>query len=213
MDYTLRGIRERVLVDKLDDEEYEASVVDNFINDTQRNIFNQYELPFQEKIFQGTVPQTTTLFAFPTDVAITQSHLITAPDGTQTDLADKYLEFKEFNRRYPTPSNNKPGPIAAWTLFAGNMLLSAPLDQDYTMTIFYIRKPKTLSANSDIPEIPEEFSELLVLGAFMRVQKRNEDYDLAAVTNQEYNDQLDLLVSRYGYRKIDVPFIMPNMQR
>lgn len=52
MDYNLVGLRQRVRIDKLDDEEFDSGVIDNFINDTQRDIFNEYELPFQEKIFQ-----------------------------------------------------------------------------------------------------------------------------------------------------------------
>lgn len=212
MEYTLEGIRNRVLVDKLDDDEFSSQIVDNFINDTQRNIFNQFELPFQEKIFQGTVPAQTTMFKFPSDVALLQSLVMTSPDGNQTDIGDSFLDFRTFNKAFPTPGNNEPGPITYWTLYAGNMLTSAPLDQDYTMNIFYIKKPKTLVSSTDIPEIPEEFSELLILGTFARIQKRNEDFDLAAVTEQEYNNNLDLLVTRYGFRKADGPIIMGNQQ-
>ena len=212
MEYTLQGIRQRILVDKLDDDEFDAQIVDNFINDTQRNIFNQFELPFQEKIFQGTVPANTTMFKFPTDVALLQSLVMTSPEGSQTDLTHSFLDFRSFNKLYPTPGNNTTGPVYHWTLYGGNMLTSAPLDQDYQMNIFYIKKPKTLVNPTDVPEIPEEFSELLILGAFARIQKRNEDFDLAAVTEQEYNNNLDLLVTRYGFRKADGPIIMGNQQ-
>jgi hypothetical protein len=212
MDYTLEGIRQRVLVDKLDDDEFDAGIVDRFINDTQRNIFNQYELTFQEKIFQGTVPSQTTMFKFPDDVAKLQALTITGPDGSQSDLMPMRMQFRDFVRQYPTPGNNQSGAVARWALYGGNMLLNAPLDQDYTMTIFYIKKPKTLVSPTDVPEIPEEFSELLLNGAFMRVQKRNEDYDLAAVTENEYNNDLNLLVARYGDRIADGPIIMGNQQ-
>lgn len=211
MEYNLAGIRQRVLVDKLDDDEFDPNIVDNFINDTQRDIFNQYELPFMEKIFSGTIQAGTTMFKFPSDVAMIQSQLITSPTGTQRNIAPGYMEFQDFNTKFPTPLNNNAGPIYNWTLYGGNMLTSQPTDQEYTMTIFYIRKPSTLKEPTDVPEIPEEFSELLVLGAFRRIQERNEDYDLAATTEGEYQKILTQMVGRYGFRKQGT-LIMGNRQ-
>lgn len=214
MEYNLAGIRKRVLVDKLDDDEFDPDVVDNFINDTQRDIFNQYELPFQEKIFSGVIDPGLTIFKFPTDVAQIQSQVITSPiDGVQHDLSNSYMDFRTFNKLYPTPANNQAGAIRAWTLYGNNMLTSAPTDQEYTMTIFYIKKPTALKQGTDIPDVPEEFSELLVLGAFQRIQERNEDYDQAAVTEQRYNNLLNMMVARYGFRRADGPIVMKNQQR
>jgi len=212
MEYNLAGIRQRVIVDKLDDEEFDPSIVDHFINDTQRDIFNQYELSFQEKIFSGTIPIGTAMFKFPDDVALVQSQTITSPDGKQKDLRDSYIAFRDFNSRYPTPTNNEAGEVTVWSLYANNMLLNRPTDAEYTMNIFYIKKPTTLVDNADVPDVPEEFGELLVLGAFKRIQERNEDYDQAAVIGQQYNNLLNMLVARYGYRHADGPIIMKNRQ-
>lgn len=212
MDYNLAALREEVLVDKLDDEEFDAGVVDRAINRAQQSIFNEFKLPFQEKIFSGTVPSASTMFQMPDDLATAQSYVVTSPDGSQMDITDRYLPFRDFNRIYPTPANNTPGSIGHWTLYAGNMLTSAPTDQQYTLTIFYVKKPAALVNDSSVPEIPEEFAELLVLGAFIRILKRNEDYDLAAEQEKEYERQLLLLVNRYGYRKSDGPIKMKNSQ-
>lgn len=212
MDYTLAGLRQRVLVDLLDDEEFDPGIVDRFINDTQRDIFNQYELTFQEKIFSGTIPAGSTMFKYPDDVAQLQLQVLASPSGYQHNLSSSYIPFRDFFTRYPTPQGNPVSQVSAWTLFANNMLTSAPTKEDYTMTIFYIKKPKTLTLAADVPEIPEEFSELLVLGALQRIQKRNEDYDLAAQTGVEYQRILMQLVNRYGGRKADGPVIMGNRQ-
>ena len=56
MDYTLQALIQRVRIDKLDDDEFDTGIITRFINDTQRDIFNNYELSFQEKIFAGTLP-------------------------------------------------------------------------------------------------------------------------------------------------------------
>ena len=212
MEYNLAGLRQRILVDKLDDDEFDPDVIDNFINDTQRDIFNQYELPFMEKIFSGSIPTGSTMFTLPEDLALIQSQVITAPDGSQHDMQSGYMDFRTFNQWFPTPTNNKPSSIYYWTLYAGNVLTSAPTDEDYTMTVFYVKKPKTLAQDTDVPEIPEEFSEILVLGALKRVYERNEDYDMANSIMQSYDAMLMQMVNRYGFRRADGPIKMKNSQ-
>lgn len=200
------------MIDKLDDDEFDPNVIDNFINDTQRDIFNNYELSFQEKIFDGKILAGTYMFKMPKDVAMVQAHVMSAPDGKQRDMANSYLKFRDFNTRWPTPLNNEPATPRFWTSYAGNMIFTQPTDQDYQMNIFYIKKPAKLTQDTDVPEIPEEFEEVLVLGAFKRVLDRNEDYDQSAVIEREYNNKLNLLVARYGKRMSDGPIKMGNKQ-
>lgn len=212
MDYNLESIRQRVIIDKLDDEEFDPRIVDNFINDAQRNIFNQFELPFQEKIFEGDVQEGFAMFALPEDAALVQSFVLTSPEKEQRELSHSYIRFRDFNKLYPSPMTATPGDVTHWTLYGGNVILSCPVNKDFKITMFYIKKPAKLLSGLDVPEIPEEFGELLVLGAFKRIQERNEDYDQAAVVGQEYNNLLDMLVARYGYRMSNGPIKMKNKQ-
>lgn len=212
MEYNLAQLRRTVQVDLLDDDEYAPDVIDRAINRAQRDIFNQYELTFMEKIFSGKVPVGRTMVAYPDDLALAQSHLVSDPDGKETSLDSKYIEYKEFNKIYPTPGKNKPGPISHWTSYAGNIILSHPTDREYTLDIFYIKKPALLLADSDVPSVPEEFEEALTLGAYLRVAKRNEYLDLYQIAMQDYQAQILNMVSRYGMRK-DGPVKMKNMQR
>lgn len=208
MQYTLSGIRNQVLDDKLDDTSFDPGVVDRFINTTQRSIFNTFELPFMEKVFSGTLPISNRIFSYPDDVQVVQSVVITDPTGYQKDITGRYLPYREFNERFPTPGNNTPSEILYWTSYGGKMYTSAATDVTYTMDIFYLKKPLVLSDDDDIPEIPEEFQELLVLGAYKRVLERNEDFDLAAAVGNQYNEQLDKLVNRYGFRMTGGPVVM-----
>ncbi len=153
------------------------------------------------------------MFKLPDDAALVQSRVVTSPDGSQRNIKPGYIAFREFNTSYPTQGNNTPAAISYWTLFANNMILSQPTDKEYTLNLFYIKKPKTLTQNSDIPEVPEEFAELLVLGAYMRILSRNEDTDLKTTVEAEYNQLLNMLVNRYGYRQADGPIKMKNQQR
>ena len=209
MQYTLAGIRQRVLVDKLDDDEFDPDIVDNFINDTQRDIFNEAKLPFMERIFSGTIPSGSTMFKMPEDISQIQSQTIGGVPG----FAGKYLPFRSFFTLYTDIENKPAGPISAWTLYAGNMVVSAPTDKEYVMNMFYIRKPKKLTLDGDIPDVPEEFSELLILGAFKRILERNEDYDLASAVASEYFRIFNLMVERYGERQTSSPIVMGRMNR
>lgn len=210
MEHNLESLRQRVIIDKLDDEEFDPGIVDRFINDTQRNIFNQFTLPFQEKIFEGDIPQGSAMIKLPDDAQIPQSLVLTSPEYEQKELSHLYIPFREFNKLFLAPTAAAPDTIKAWTLYGNSIIFNAPTIENFKLTMFYLKKPTTLLNGLDVPEIPSEFSELLVLGAFKRIQERNEDYDQAAVTGQQFNDNLDMMVSRYGFRKADTPVKMKN---
>lgn len=213
MSYTLSDIRNQVIDDKLDDTSFDPSVVDRFINATQRDIFNTYQLPFTEKVFSGSLPVGNRIFQMPTDLQTLLAVVITDPTGYERSITELFMPYRDFNKRYPTPANNVPGRITAWTSFGGQMFTSASIDQQYQMDVFYTKKPNTLEDDNDVPEIPEEFQEALVLGAYRRILQRNEDFDLAAAVANDYKDQLDLLVGRYGFRIASGPIIMSQPRR
>ena len=211
MDYNLATLRRDLALDLLDDEEYEPGILDRAINRAIREIYNQYELSFMEKIFSGTLPEGSTMLRYPADLALAQGHVLTAPDGIQRSMDGTYMEWRDFNRLYPTPANNTPGAPSHWTSYGGNIILSCPTDKEYTLDVYYLKKAPKLLADTDVPEIPEEFSELILLGAYIRIAKRNEDTDLAQMAIQDYAGQLIKLVERYGYRKTG-PIKMKNKQ-
>lgn len=212
MSYNLASIRNRVLVDKLDDEDFDVNVLTNFINDAQRDIFSEYELPFTEKIFTGDLPSGAHMFQFPDDVSQIQSVMIVDNNGRSVDVKDKFMTFREFNKYYADPSANQVGPVRYWTLYGGKMIVSRPIDSDYNMTIYYNKVPKVLADDLDVPEVPEEFEEILVLGAFYRVQMREGDTDEALLTRSEYQRKMEQMVARYGFRMSAGPIRMKNRQ-
>lgn len=208
MDYTLQAIAQRVKTDKLDDDEFDTGIINRYINDTQRDIFNQFELPFQEKIFAGTVPGSSFMFNVPTDLALLQHATMAGTPG----FFGTRMPWRKFFETHPDSANETPGKPTAWTLYAGNIVFDKPLDEDATLTMFYIRKPIVLTQGTQVPEIPQEFEELLVLGAYIRCLKFNEDNDQAAYHEVEYNKLLDLLVTRYGARLSPGSVKMANQQ-
>lgn len=208
MDYNLASLRQRVMIDKLDDEDFDPEIIDNFINDTQRDIFNQFELPFQEKIFQGAIPAGSTMFELPQDLALAQYWSLAGV----SNFSNHNVTWRDFIHANPDVSNQQPGAPSMWTLYAGNVLLDKPTDKEYILTMYYVRKPRTLDQDTSVPEIPEEFSELLILGSLMRVHDRNEDSDLYDKVAGQYERQLNSLVNRYGFRESNGPIKMKNRQ-
>lgn len=214
MNYNLAGIRKKILIDRLDDEDFPTDVADGFINDAQKDIFSEYPLPFTEKIFTGNLPTNATMFTFPGDVSQLQSVNISTADGSirAYDIKDHYVPFRRFNERWASPATEVAGRPYDWTLYAGKLITSRPTDLDYYMTIYYNRVPATLIADEDVPEVPEEFSEALELGAFYRIQMREGDSDEAMVTKAEYQRKLEQMAERYGFRIASGPIKMKNRQ-
>lgn len=213
MAYNLAGIRNRVINDKLDDTSYDPTIVDNFINDAQRAIFNSFELPFMEKTFVGTLPAGEYIFEFPADYQVAQSMVLRTPELQNIDLSDRYIPFRDFNSRYPAPSLSTAGRPLLWTTYGDKLYFGQPTDGIYTLSLFYLKTPKVLAADADVPEIPPEFEEALVLGAYYRVLKRNEDFDLAAAVEQDYEKELGKMVRRLGPRQKAATHVMAQPLR
>lgn len=205
---TLADLRKRVMIDKLDDEDYEPEIIDNFLNDAQRDIFNQFELPFMEKIFIGDVPAGASIIKLPDDVSRVEMHAMT---GVQNFFQMK-LEYRDFFMRFADAMNNTPHAPNYWTEYAGNILLDAPTDKEYKLYTYYYKTPNTMAQDTDKPDIPEEFTELLILGALRRVHDRNEDMDLSTQVENQYQAQLQEMVTRFGMRDAFGPIKMRNLQ-
>lgn len=199
MEYNLLSVRNQVIDDKLDDPSFDTNVVDRFINASQRWIFNQFELPFTEGRFSGVIASGQTVFQFPGDVQVPQDLVITT-EGVQKDISDNYMVFRDFFKRYPKPESNDAGIPTAWTSHSGRLYLSQPTDQAYQLDTFYIKKPTILVNDTDVPQVPEEFQEVLVLGAYKRILERNEDWDMAAIVDTQIDNEISMLDNRYGFR-------------
>lgn len=203
MAYTLAGLRQRIRDDKLDDPEFDGGVIDRFLNDTVRYIYNTYELPFMEKSFSGSLPVGENAFVFPNDLLTPQLMVLSSEDGTQvSDLTNNYAPFRDFFMRYPLPENNQAGRPTIWTSHGNRMYVERPSDQVYILKTFYIRQPNAMSDDADIPDVPQNYEEALLLGALYRIHQRNEDFDLAAAVKAEFTEQVDLINAKVAGRQV-----------
>ena len=218
MPFTLATVRQTVK-DRLDDDDANDSVINKFINDTQREIFNTYVLPFNQSTFSGTLTVGEHAFDLTATAASYQriiSLRLTDPDGSEKDLTEDFMEYREFRKNHPDPARNDNNIPSTWTTWANKIYFSTPVDQEYTMDLDFIRSAVTLEDDEEVPELPEAFQEILVLGALVRYFERNDDNDIAQYHKGKsggYDDQITMLINRYNPAQVGKTTTMKNSYR
>lgn len=212
MTYNLGSVRQRVQ-QKLDDVAFDTATLNQFINDGQRDIFNSRRFTFMER--QGTVTtiaSSEVLTTGLTDVQIPLSLRLYTPLGNANLLT--YIEYEDFDEWLANENLVGKTTPSYWRIFNNTILLFPIPDAVYTLKIRYIKTPIELTTDLQVPEIPEEFSEVLVLAAFRRAQEFNDDNDQAQITQQQIDIQTTTMVERYQ-RQAGTPHIMklPNRSR
>lgn len=211
MSYQLSDIVSKVQ-QRVRDTGYSSAEITNYLNDTQNDIFNEYRLPFmqatQTYALTANVSDITNGVGLPTNyVQAIDLTLTTA--GLEKIL--QYLDFTEVSRLYPDPDDLTAHPANVpniWYFYAETIkTYPAPLSA-YTVSLQYYKKPTVLSADADVPDIPSEFEELLVVGAAYRVLQVKDNYDQAGVLENKYNELLSKLVVKYSQHQVGRPTLI-----
>ena len=98
-----------------------------------------------------------------------------------------------------------------FTVFGGKLLynvpdVSAEIDEDgddkfYELSLYYLAKPLPLSQPTDVPVIPYEFGEVLVMGALARAERLRDNFDYAAIYENKYDELVTNMKLRYCPRQ------------
>lgn len=197
---------------KLDDAAFNWGTLLQLLNDTNREICNSLPWSFMETTFVGTLTVNKNTYDLNATTPTIQQLLdfeLTAPDASAIYV--DYMPSPEFRQRYPNTSISAMTPHApsVWTRF-GNTLIFGPSapDQTYTLTQHYLRVPTTLVNDTDTIDIPDDFSELVVLGMYARALELEDQVDYAATQRQIFTQQLGLMKTRYGQRQAGTPLQM-----
>ena len=179
------------------------------INYTIQSIFNTVEITLNSDFQSNTVVTgaNTLTTALPSDLQRITALYVTSPTGYATDLTECFVANKEFRKMFPTVT--QANPLKYWTFFTG-VEFSTLADQDHSIRLEYIKSVPLLSADADVPAIPQSFEELLMLGAKMRVYEQKEDFDYAGQFQTKYGDLLEAFLTRYSTRQVDGQFVMPG---
>lgn len=201
MAYTLSDLVTKVQ-NRIKDTGFSSAVIKNFINDAQRDIFNEYQLPFMEATQTYTLAAGTSditngsglpsNFVQPIDVMLTTA-------GLESTLT--YKDYQEINLLHPDPSDTTANPSNVpqyWYKYGSTIRVYPAPASAYTVSLLYLKEPTELSADADVPEVPSEFEEILVVGAAYRVFQVKDNYDKAGVLENKYTELLQKLASRYS---------------
>ncbi len=193
---------------KLDDSNFDSTLIKEFVNDAQRYIVNKHYFKFMEGTYSAPLTIDTFSYDLPSDVETVETFRFTDPDGQEHDLTDHYLTFIEFDNLFPDPAGDDNGVPRHWTIREGNFLVYPKPDQAFTLNIRYKKIPTALSGDSDVPQIPERYKEMLVLGALVRAHKFNDNYDLAQVEQNALDELLLDAVAKTYTRQTGRPAVM-----
>ena len=72
----------------------------------------------------------------------------------------------------------------------------------YRIMLYYLAKPLPLVNSEDVPIIPYEFGEILVMGALARAERLRDNFDYAAIYENKYDELVTNMKLRYCPRQI-----------
>lgn len=198
--YNLAEMRTRVK-NRLDDEDFEDEYLDRALNYAQWEITNKNKLSFLETTDTLSLNPGDTSVPLPADYHEYHHLIITSPSDSRINITDRWTDYSDFVDTYIDPASNPVGQPYFWSEYGRQVVFGYPADQSYTLKLDYQRKASQLVDENDVPDIPEEFAELLELGAYMRIAKREDDYEVKAAEQRDYDSLLLDLKSVYGRKK------------
>lgn len=213
MAYTLSSVTTRVQ-DRIKDTGFSTSTIRSFLNDVQRDIFNDYRLPFMETSVSYTLTAGDSDITSGAGLPANFDQVVAL--AVTTDGAEQLITYKsipQILQEYPDPSSVTSSAPRYWYRYGNEIKVFPSPDLAYTVTLYYIKKPTELSNDADVPEVPSNFEELLVLGATYRVHEVKDNYDKAAITERRYIEALDQMVNRYSKRQARVRIMPINRRR
>ena len=197
--YNLGGLISRIK-NRLNDAEYSDETITQFINDAYFEILGDAEYQFLERVSRQYADGSCFIMLppnFQTVICLTAKI-----DGNVRPL--RYVPKSEyFAVDRESGINNY-----AFTSFGNQILFTLPnISEDdnndyYEMTLYYLAKPCMLTQDTDVPVIPAEFSETIVLNALARAERRRDNFDYAAVYENKCEDLITNMKMRYCPRQL-----------
>lgn len=199
MAYNLLDLRSRVRT-KIHDSAYSADTIDGYINDAITEIADLYPWYYFQKLVSGSLTVGDYTYDQQSDHQITTKMVLIHPTDSNNflDITDYRLPWQEFFDRFPAPGNFTNARPLYWTEYGNQIYFHCPVDLAYILNQFYQKTPTTLTDDTDVPELPINFRESIVLGASYRVEEERENYDIAMMQQERFNARNGLLTGRFA---------------
>lgn len=202
------GDLKTLLATQISDANVDTTITGNALIDAEQEIFNKYDLTLNSSTQSNAVAAgaNTLTSSLPSNFQRIRNINITVPAVLAKSLKQNYLspdEFDEVCSAYVQAQTNPLGS-SPWTFYDDQTIKFGSLaDVAYTVVIRYTKYVPILSADADIPTIPQSFRELLLLGAKIRIYEAKEDFDYAQQFQNRYADLLQDFITRYARRQVD----------
>lgn len=147
-------------------ENYESSFVDNipnFVQQTEKRIYNAIQLPALRKNSTGSVTASNKYLTVPTDWLATFALSVIATDGTQTFLIDKDVNY--IRAAFPDPSQT--GTPTHYAQFDADTFILGPTpDLSYSMELHYFYYPESI-VTAGTSWVGDNFDPVLLYGSLV----------------------------------------------
>lgn len=207
MAYNLLDLRTRVRT-KIKDSSYSAATIDGYINDAIVEIADLYPWIYFQEVSSRSLTLHSSTITQPTDHQSTTKLVLIHPTQTTRfwDITKYRKVWEEFYDIYPAPENTTTysQPIE-WTEYGNQIQFNCRADLAYTLKQFYQRTPTELSANADVPDLPQNFREAIVLGASYRCEEERGNYDIATVIENRFGTKTGDLIMRFANDSMSGP--------
>ena len=200
--YNLSGLITRIKV-RLDDEEYPDDTITQFLNDALFDALGEAHYQFLEKTYKAAT-QEPGILPLPRDY---QTVITMTAKMDKNVWPFEYMDYKDFL----SMDRENGRKNYRFTVFGGNLLYNVPdVSKDeyedgeerfYNLTLYYLAKPLPLVNGTDVPIIPYEFGEILVMGAMARAERLRDNFDYAAIYENKYDELVTNMKLRYCPRQ------------
>lgn len=194
---------------RIRDTNFDPGETGDHINDTINDIFNEYRLPFMQTTQSYTltpnVSDITNGTGLPTNYTQAIDLIYTSNDG---ERLIPYKNVTTLDYLYPDEDDtteHAAGTALYWYFYAETIRVFPVPATAYTVLLRYYKKPTMLINDTDVPEIPSQFEELLVVGAAYRILQVKDNYDQAAILQNKYDEILAKLVVQNSQPQVGYP--------
>lgn len=102
------------------------------------------------------------------------------------------LEKAYFNEKFAASEGEAGIPTQYW-VYGNQIRFDVALNERRAYEILYVRQPAPLVAATDVPDIPEQYHEAIVLWAIHSFQRKAQDFEKGYSTKREVEDLMMML--------------------
>lgn len=187
-----KEVREEVVARGFDDFAESDARIKRWVNQSYRELCDEYPWPFLEANKEGTAPLTIEDLGHVLSVTNKTNESTLAPlDRRQAVGLDPKLDDTATQ-----PSN--------WYREGETTVKVWPADTSSTFLVRYLKTPKELSEDADTLVIPAAYQDLVVDGAVIRAYKNRDNFEAAQFVRAEWER---------GVRQMVHALLRPNYDR